>query len=264
MSCNEIEEVLPGYLDGELDLVRSMAIEQHLKECPACARAHREGQSLRTAMAGKSLYFDAPKGLERRVRSAVRQASKAEARAEHRPSHWNWTWSGALVPLVAAAMVILIAFPLVTRQSAEEPLVQEILSSHLRSLIADTSHLTDVASSDQHTVKPWFTGKLPFSPPVTDLATKGFVLVGGRLDYIGDQRVAALVYQRRQHFINLFISPSNRSASTSGQFLTRHGYNLLHWLQGDMEYWAVSDVNKSDLQQFVQFVRAAAPSGAVK
>jgi anti-sigma factor RsiW len=126
------------------------------------------------------------------------------------------------------------------------------------------NHLTDVASTDQHTVKPWFNGKLNFSPPVVDPATEGFPLIGGRLDYVGDDPAAALVYQRRKHYINLFISPANRTATTKEELFTRHGYNLLHWLQAGMEYWAVSDVNKSDLQQFVQLVRGEAPPGIVR
>jgi anti-sigma factor RsiW len=121
------------------------------------------------------------------------------------------------------------------------------------------SHLTDVASTDQHTVKPWFNGKLPFSPSVTDLAAQGFPLVGGRLEYVGNQPVAALVYQRRKHFINLFVWASTRSGSAGEKFATQRGYNVLHWSQSGMEYWAVSDVNEKDLRDFVQLVRGALP-----
>ena len=125
-------------------------------------------------------------------------------------------------------------------------------------------HLTDVASSDQHTVKPWFTGKLNFSPIVIDPTAEGFPLIGGRLDYLADSSMAAVVYQRRKHYINLFISPANQTATAKEELLTRHGYTLLHWLQGGMEYWAVSDVNKGDLQRFVQLVRREAPAEIVR
>jgi anti-sigma factor RsiW len=208
-------------------------------------------------MASRSLYFEAPKGLEKRVRSAVRQASKAES------PRWSWRWASTwgwprvLAPLAAVAVVLLIAMPLVMRTSTEDRLSQEIVSAHVRSLMA--SHLTDVASTDQHTVKPWFNGKVPFSPPVTDLAAQGFPLIGGRLDYVENHPVAALVYQHRKHFINLFIWPSTRGSSTAEQFRTQQGYNTIHWSQGGMDYWAASDMNRGDLKDFGQLVREGAP-----
>jgi len=116
-------------------------------------------------------------------------------------------------------------------------------------------HLTDVASSDQHTVKPWFKGQLDFSPPVRDLSGEDFALVGGRLDYVGDRPVAALVYQRRKHVINLFIWPTNSDSATSTAAQTWQGYNLIHWAEDGLNYWAVSDLNAKELQEFVQLIR---------
>jgi anti-sigma factor RsiW len=262
MSCEETKNNLHAYLDGELDVVRSVEFEEHLKGCPACSRAHQEYRSLRAAMASPSLYFDAPRSLERKVRSAVRKVACAKTA---RPV-WRWTWNWKLeawfAPFAAAALVTVVTFHFWTQHWTRDQRVQEVLSAHVHSLMVD--HLTDVASSDQHTVKPWFTGKLNFSPIVIDPAAEGFPLIGGRLDYVADSPTAAVVYQRRKHYINLFISPANQTASTKEDRLTRHGYNLSHWLQGGMEYWAVSDVNKGDLQQFVQLVRREAPAEIVR
>jgi len=253
MNCHETKDLIHGYLDGEVDLVRSMAIEQHLKDCPACAAAHREQQSLRTAMARGSLYFKAPKGLEKRVRAGLRQASRTEERREGWRQRWNLNWAAILSPLAATAVLLLIALPVLTRHSAEDHLAQEIVSAHLRSLTPETSHLTDVASSSQHTVKPWFAGKLNFSPPVTDLASQGFPLVGGRLDYVGEHPVAALVYQRRLHFINLFIWPEN--SGSSGELRTPKGFNVIHSNHEGMTYWAISDMNGAELREFLMLAQ---------
>jgi anti-sigma factor RsiW len=203
---------------------------------------------LRTALAEGSPYFKAPKGLETRVRLLLGQADRAESSADSQSWRWKWTWPTIFAPLAAAALVLFIAQPMLTRRSAEHSLLQAVVSAHLRSLMPDTAHLTDVASSDQHTVKPWFAGKLPFSPPVTDLATQGFPLVGGRLDYIGEHQAAALVYQRRKHLINLFIWPEQKDSTHETK--TRQGYNVIHWNQAGMACWAVSDVSPGDLQEF--------------
>jgi anti-sigma factor RsiW len=117
------------------------------------------------------------------------------------------------------------------------------------------NHLTDVPSSDQHTVKPWFDGKLDFSPPVIDTTEQGFPLMGGRLDYAGNRPVAALIYQRRKHFINLFVFPASDSSEGGSKITVRQGYNVIHWNRSGMTFWAVSDINLSELQEFTQAVQ---------
>jgi anti-sigma factor RsiW len=260
MSCEDTKYQLHAYLDGELDDVRSLEFATHLKGCSACWGAHQEYQSLRTVIASPSLHFAAPSGLARQVRSVVRAAARAEI---SRPS-WTWSWSlpAWLAPFAAAALVTVVTLHLWTQHWTEDQRVQEMVSAHVRSLMVN--HLTDVASSDQHTVKPWFNGKLNFSPTVIDPAAEGFPLIGGRSEYVGDYPAAALVYQRRKHYINLFVSPAIRTTTTKADLHTRHGYNLLHWLQGGMEYWVVSDVNQGDLQQFVQLMREEAQAGIAR
>jgi len=182
---------------------------------------------------------------------------RKESRVETRPPALLWRWLSIGASLAFVSIIILTFVPVLTRPPKDSLLTQEIISSHVRSLMAD--HLTDVLSSDQHTVKPWFNGKLDFSPPVKDLSDRGFPLVGGRLDYIGDRSVASLVYKRRQHFINLFIWPSARDSNAGEKMVMHHGYNLIHWTRSGMTYWAVSDLNSGELQEFVRLAQNQAP-----
>jgi anti-sigma factor RsiW len=266
LSCQDKQSLLHGYLDGELDLVRSMEIEGHLKECPVCAEVYQNQEALRSAIKNGSLYFKSPPALVNRVRSALREATKAEVRPRASTDRigWRLLWTPSWASMGLAATLALMAIvtwrvtPWLLGPSADELLAQEVLASHVRSLMA--SHLTDVPSSDQHTVKPWFNGKLDFSPPVEDLADRGFPLVGGRLDYLGGRPVAALVYQRRKHFINFFIWPSTHDAGQ--KIVMRQGYNLLSWTRYGMTYWAVSDLSYSELQEFAQWVQGRTPSKA--
>jgi anti-sigma factor RsiW len=156
-------------------------------------------------------------------------------------------------PLAAAALVLFTLVPFLRGPSTEEILTREVVSGHVRSLMAN--HLADVPSSDQHTVKPWFNGKLDFSPPVEDLAKQGFPLIGGRLDYLDNRPVAALIYQRQKHFINLFIWPSGSDSDVETKTTSHQGYNLFHWTKSGMTYWAASDLNNAELQEFVQLVQ---------
>jgi anti-sigma factor RsiW len=249
MNCKAAQNLINGYVDGELDLVRNLDIERHIQECPLCAQGYKNHQVLRNRIETGSFYFKAPVDLQRKIQLSLRKAAKAEA------GHWvlpKW-WFNIAAPMAAAAVMILALVPFLRGPSVDDLLAREVLSSHVRSLMA--SHLADVSSSDQHTVKPWFAGKLNFSPPVEDLAKQGFHLIGGRLDYVDNRPVAALIYQRQKHFINLFIWPSESDSDVGTKTVSRQGYNLSHWSKSGMTYWASSDLNNAELQEFVQLVQ---------
>lgn len=249
MSCQQTHELIHGYLDGEVDLVKSIEIEKHLADCYACTQTYNGLRSLQSTLNDSALRFEPPADLERRLRSAIRR----DGESKMRPAMLRWGWLAVAASLVATMIVIGIVAGISSRQPSEDVLAQEVVSSHVRSLMAN--HLTDVLSSDRHTVKPWFNGKLDFSPTVKDLSQQGFSLNGGRLDYIGNRPVAALVYQRRQHSINLFVWPAAEAPPTGEKASERQGYNVIRWSSAGMTYWAVSDLNLAELQQFVQLVK---------
>jgi anti-sigma factor RsiW len=249
LSCQQTRDLIHGCVDGELDLVKSMEMEKHFEDCQDCTQSYKEIRNLKSVLGHSDVRFDPPANFEARLRSTLSR----ESETDQKPLLLRWRWLVAGVSMVAALAFTLAIAARLTRPSASDLLAQEIVSSHVRSLMAD--HLTDVPSSDQHTVKPWFNGKLDFSPPVKDLSEHGFSLNGGRLDYIGSRPVAALVYQRRQHSINLFIWPSNEARSRSEKASVQQGYNLIAWSNGGMNYWAVSDLNLAELQQFVQLLQ---------
>jgi len=258
VSCEDSRALIHAYLDGELDLVRAMEIEDHVGGCPDCAREHGNWRALSAAMRDGSLYYPVPDGLPRRIHSVLAGTVPTEIDTEVKPralpSPVRWIRFGG----IAAALALLAALtwylvPGLSRPQANDLLAREIVADHVRSLMA--SHLTDVPSSDQHTVKPWFRGKLDFSPEVKDLSKQGFVLEGGRLDYIQDKPIAALVYRRRQHVINLFVWPSTAEGDQGVKESSSRGYHMLHWVQSGTTYWAISDLNPSELREFLRLVR---------
>ncbi|MDM0106366.1 anti-sigma factor [Variovorax sp. J22R24] len=193
-----------------------------------------------------------PPALAERILADLRKAGVGEpVRPPHRPPAWRWLQAIALFG-AGAATAWSIALSLLV-MPAQDVMSESVADSHVRSLMG--SHLADVLSSDRHTVKPWFAGKLDFSPPVVDLAAEGLPLVGARLDYIGGRSVAALVYRSGQHVINLFVWPASADKSAAPRLLARRGYNLVHWTQGGMQAWAVSDLNASELQAFATLTR---------
>ena len=245
MTCDSARELIQPLVDQELDLTQKLDIEAHLRSCAGCAEFLHELNGLRKAIREKAPYYQAPADLARRVESSLRAAAKAEARPR---VHTNWIAAAAALGFAAAILWGVI----VLRSGGSQPdlLAREMVSSHVRSLMAD--HLMDVPTSDQHTVKPWFNGKLDFSPEVKDLTDQGFRLTGGRLDYVNGRSVAALVYQRRQHIINLFVWPSSQNGASGPATRALNGFNLVHWARGGLEYWATSDLNAAELQDFAR------------
>jgi anti-sigma factor RsiW len=247
LSCQQTHELIHGYLDGELDLVKSIEIEKHLSHCLGCAHDYEALRSLQSRLSDNALRFEPPANLEKRLRTALGREKEPQSLI------LRWRWALATASLFAATIIIWSVAIFSSRPSPDDVFAQEVVASHVRSLMAD--HLTDVLSSDRHTVKPWFDGKLDFSPTVKDLSQQGFSLNGGRLDYIGNRPVAALVYQRRQHSINVFVWPTTDAPVANGKASERQGYNVIRWSNAGMTYWAVSDLNLAELQQFVQLLQ---------
>jgi anti-sigma factor RsiW len=251
MDCDASRRLLEAYVDGELELVPHLEVESHLQTCAACARA---AENLR---AGRSLLRDAlprhaaPAGLTRRIRADLPASPAEPSRRGAGPRLGRFL---VMVGSLAAALVFGIY---VGSHRRIDRLTDDAVSDHVRSLQA--GHLTDVVSTDQHTVKPWFAGKIDFAPPVIDLASVGFPLVGGRLDLIDHRTAAAIVYRRRQHAINLFVWPVDGLPVPPTRQSERSGYNLVRWSESDLNFLAVSEIPANELDQFVQAVRRPAP-----
>jgi len=255
MNCEQARPLLAAYHDGELDVPATLALERHLAGCAACSAALQAERALSKAVRGAP-YHRAPEELRARLRAALPTAAAAPAAAAGTAApRRRRDWSRWAMPLAASLALALGLDAMLATQRAQRTLADELVAGHVRSLQAE--HLADVASSDQHTVKPWFAGKLDYSPPVRDLAAQDFPLAGGRLDYLEHRQVAALIYHRRKHVINLYIWPT-QDGDAPPQARTDDGYSLIHWRSGGMNYWAVSDLNAEELRQFAQLQLAAA------
>ena len=258
MNCDDSRIYLPAYLDEELGVGESLRVQQHLAECRNCRQAQDEQLALRSALRDPELYAQPSADFSKRIDAAVRRAAKEEARS-HRSAWFESLRFGTLrwVPAVAALVIAtMIGAFLVTnsgRSSHQELIASAVLAGHIRSL--QPGHLIDVPSSDRHTVKPWFQGKLDFSPPVPDLSELGWTLIGGRLDYVDTQPVAVIVYQRRMHNINVFLWPNHGSADDAIKQQDAQGYQILHWNGAEMTYWVVSDLNDAELLDFARALR---------
>jgi anti-sigma factor RsiW len=248
MDCNETRRWLVAHVDGELDLVHDAEVGAHLKTCAACAAAARRQSALRAMVRETLPAFAPPPHLATRIRAQLR----AEKELAPPRRFWSpvWSMAGMLAGLCLAA---LVGYQWGGQRAYTAQFGDEIVSSHLRAVMAD--HLTDVASSDRHTVKPWLAGKLDFSPPVADLAADGFPLLGARIERFEGQTAAALVYQRHKHYVTVFVWPAIKAIPFSETH--RLGYDLRAWRQADMNFLAVSDVAAGDLDEFIARLKAA-------
>jgi anti-sigma factor RsiW len=249
MRCEEIRPRLDAYVDGEIAEPERLLLREHLADCPDCGPEAAALECLRNGIRQTAPVYRAPEALRSRIRVALRGEAAASARAM-RPAPGWLTYAASILLAVAIGSGGTL---LITGERQEDAIAQALIDSHLRSLLA--GHLTDVASSDQHTVKPWFAGRSEVSPPAVELAGEGFPLVGGRLDVIAGNPVPALVYRRREHVINLFVLPASRGDLSNT--LTRRGYTLRHWNEGDLGFWAASDAASSELAEFERVFRAA-------
>ena len=253
MTCKECLESLGPYIDGELLADEAAVVADHLNTCPDCAAAHRRLVATSNKLRAGLARYPAPDVLKARIRAALVQTS-AEVSAPPRRArlYWGVRWPSAIA---AAALVAVLSSALTLsvtqRRPAGDAVQSELLASHIRSLMP--GHLTDVASNDQHNVKPWFNGRVDLSPAVPRLDSLGFPLVGGRIDYIDGRSVAVIVYTRRQHVINVYAWPT-QSANETPVTTSSHGYNLLRLPRNGEELWIVSDLNRAELSDFARLL----------
>lgn len=245
MRCEDVREAADAYLDHELSTQQRAAVAAHLRTCAACEQSLQRATAWRTATADSLDRFEPSEAFKKRVVAAIRREERPRQRVADR-------WRGRHPTLIAAAFAVVLGLALVRPVYLEQRLVDEVVSAHVRSLLV--AHATDIASSDQHTVKPWFVGKLDYSPPVADFAAKGYPLLGGRLDYIDHKTVAALVYGHRLHRINVFVWPDSKPASTT--LTQENGYQVIRMSVNGMRYWIISDLNPTSLKQFAGLLRA--------
>ncbi|MDE5440137.1 anti-sigma factor [Bradyrhizobium sp. CSA207] len=247
MTCDEAKILLHALLDNELDAGHAREVEAHIAGCPACAAEIAAQREMQRVLADTSLRYAAPANLRARIEASMPQPQRQPTRR----SVLRGFAMGSAVSALAASGVVAV----VLRQDDQQRILSEVVSAHLRSLQA--GHLTDVISTDQHTVKPWFNGKLDVAPPVIDLTAQGFTLVGGRLDYIDARAIGAVVYRRRQHLINLFVSQTASAVYRAPKTETMQGFNCRRWGNRGLNFWAVSDLGADELAEFVDRFEAA-------
>lgn len=241
MDCALDRHLLEGYLDGELGFERTLEVEAHLASCANCSQEIQSWKNIREALQGPKMYHRAAPGLEKKIRAALPKKAVDTSDFLRR---WLWAGGGAAFATAALLLAFFLARP------SSPSLDQELVANHVHALMAN--HLMDVISTDQHTVKPWFDGKIDFAPPVRDLAQQGYPLAGGRMDYLGDRTVAVLVYHRALHPINLYVWPASDNRESAARSDTVRGYNVVSWRKDGFEFRAVSDLNLEELRDFAK------------
>ncbi|MDB5329616.1 MAG: putative transrane anti-sigma factor [Phycisphaerales bacterium] len=253
MQCTETLDLAGAYADGELDLAAGAQVARHLEQCPQCAALYAQTLRISRAAADPGLRYQASDALKRKVLAAASKETRTPDRNVWRIGPRWWAMAAGLALVIGAAFIVIES----RRVLANDAIAGEVVSSHIRSLLANQVDLVQVPSSNRHTVKPWFAGKLDFSPQVPDLGAEGFDLVGGRLDYIGGRPVAALIYRRNAHIINVFVWPHTSGPPADGRARTLQGYNVASWTDGKMDAWAVSDLNGAELQELASLLQSA-------
>jgi anti-sigma factor RsiW len=256
MDCKELRTLADAYLDGEVTPAVKAEIEAHLKGCAGCRAELAARKDFSRRLKAGASYYEAPEGLARALAGRLPEGGKVLPIARPAPAGSR---EAAWRPLALAASFLLAVLVsggagyMASLPAEGDRITQQVVDDHVRSLLA--GHLTDVLSTDQHTVKPWFNGHIDTAPPVRDFAAEGFALVGGRLDYLDHRPVAALVYRHGKHPINLFVwsDPSQRAGLPSAT--QRQGYNIRHWMEGDISFWLVSDVEADALAELEALLR---------
>jgi anti-sigma factor RsiW len=251
MNCEETASLLNALLDNELDAGHARDVEAHVKSCSRCGAQWNDYRTMRQVMSAGNLAFEAPASLRSRVEAALPQPI---ARLPNRRTLLKGFALGATISALAAVGATVMVF----RVDQKQHILEEIVSAHLRSLQA--GHLTDIQTSDQHTIRPWFNGRLDVAPFVVDLTAQGFTLVGGRLDVIDGTAVGAIVYRRRRHVINLFIRQTKLAGPLAFKSELVSGFNVRHWAASGLEYWAISDLDSEELREFEEKIRSAVGS----
>jgi anti-sigma factor RsiW len=250
MNCEAARVLVNALVDGELDAGNAREVEGHVAICPPCAAALSNVRDLHGAMRGSDLRHKAPLRLSARIGAALPRPAPTPIKTDRRTLLKGFAFGATLSGAVAASGLLLLL-----RDDRERQIAGDLVSAHLRSLQA--GRLTDVETSDQHVVKPWFNGKVDVAPPVVDLTAKGFTLLGGRLDYLEGKPSAVIVYKRRKHVINLFIETNAEAGDGAPSMKTAQGFNIRHWTEGGLDFWAISDINAEELTEFQKALSAS-------